>query len=139
MIKISKTLEINNRNFELTPSQKEKLAKEAINIINRYEFEENKKITTTALRNLLNFATQPNITPNVFILYLKYQIGRARERDIEDFVSDFEKISKRLYKEFNAMNSEEAKMIIIREFLTYIVMGATYRKSTSNKNSIEPF
>jgi len=111
---------------------KEKIAKMAINIVNKCKFAEKdqkKGVTTSQLRNLLNHVSK-DYAINVFILYLSYQQARAD-------TSWFDTFSREVVNAIEILKNQGVNQDnlpkIIRELMIDIVMGARY-KSKKNLN-----
>ncbi|MCF2138533.1 MAG: hypothetical protein K9W44_00590 [Candidatus Lokiarchaeota archaeon] len=111
---------------------RELIAKKAIELVNKYEFSERNGVSSSNLRNLLNFSTSSAVSPNQFILFAKYQATRKDDRVYSKFTNDFLNTAKELISKIGCRSIKE-KMEIYKELLISIVMGGTFRKNAHEK------
>lgn len=108
---------------------RESLIKEAIALANEFSFGDNAIVSSSNLRNLLNFINNPFITHNQFNLFARYQAARDSDSRYHQFTKKMLDIISKQIKD----KPEQLKIPIIREFLQDIVMAGTYRKETNEK------
>ncbi len=125
-----------NNQFKLTLENRDEIAKKAIDLVNKYKFdeEEKKAISNSFLRNLLDFINSPNNTPNQFTLFVKYQAGRqgkTQQKFAKELLHNIKIFSRKV-----KAKTHQDKNKINKEFIVDIVMGGTYRKAVKDKEEI---
>lgn len=115
--------------YNIDRELKENLVKEAVALANDTTFGENAAVSSSNLRNLLNFVSNPSVTPNQFNLFARYQAARNNDTRYQQFNDKMlDLISKQIKGK-----QEHLKMPIIKEILQDIVMAGTYRKEINQK------
>ena len=110
----------------LTLEKRDEIAKHVIDIVNKYNFSD-RGISSSNMRNLLDFINGLNVTPNLFNLFCRYQAARSKEDEYRKFTNDFLTSVQKFCNENNFKSIDE-KIYIYREYLINIVMGGTFRK-----------
>ncbi len=113
------------RNQSLNDEDKKKIILSAIKLVNEnagnFTDDDRRGISKSALRNLLNAADG---LPEEFIVFSHYLVGKNdRNETLKNFIEKCNKEISRLAKE---LKMEDQKGLIVKEFMTAVVMGSRY-------------